>query len=108
MQYSQTLPGNQDTNLVTFTIKVNGIAISNQYQVESITVINEVNRIPAAKEIIYDGDAATQDFPVSNEDTFIPGAEIEILAGYDTNDQTIFKGIVVKHSIKIRNDNSPL
>ena len=108
MQYSQTLPGNQDTGLVTFTIKVNGEAVSNQFQVASISVINEVNRIPSAKVIIFDGDAAAQDFPASNEATFIPGAEIEILAGYNSNDEPIFKGIVVKHSIKIRNENSPL
>ena len=77
---SQTLPGTQNTDLVTFTLKVNGAAVSVQYQVASISISKEVNRIPTAKIIIYDGDAATQDFSVSNEETFIPGTEIEITA----------------------------
>jgi len=108
MPLSQSLPGTQNTDLVTFTIKVNGQSISGQYLVPSITVLKEVNRIPTARLMIYDGDAAAQDFSVSNEATFIPGTEIEILVGYHSNETSIFKGIILKHSLKIRNDQSPL
>src|ERR1700759_901710 len=99
---SQSLPGAQNTDLVTFTIKISGTAISTQYQVASIVVQNEVNRIPSARLILYDGDAAAQDFKVSNEATFVPGAEIEITAGYHSNETSIFSGIILKHSLKIR------
>lgn len=68
----------------------------------------EVNRIPSAKIMIYDGDPAAQDFPASNEDVFKPGAELEISAGYHTDETLLFKGIILRHSIKIRNDRSPL
>jgi Rhs element Vgr protein len=107
MPLSQTLPGTQQTDLVTFTLKVNGEAVSTQYQVASITISKEVNKIPFAKLMIYDGDAAAQDFSVSNEETFIPGTEIEITAGYRSDETSIFKGIILKHSLKIRNDRSP-
>jgi len=73
MSLSQSLPGPQNTDLITFTIKANGQPISGDYLVSSITVLKEVNRIPIARLQIYDGDAAAQDFSVSNEDTFVPG-----------------------------------
>ena len=103
-----TLPGSQKTDLVTFTIKINGEALGKQYQVQHILVANEINRIPQAKLAIFDGDAAAQDFSISNEDTFIPGAEIDIAIGYHSDESSVFSGIVVKHSLKIRNDQAPL
>lgn len=108
MPFSQTLPGDQKTALVTFTIKINGNAVGTQYQVASISIINEINRIPSAKVMIYDGDAAAQDFSISNESTFIPCSPIELWVGYDSDEQLIFSGIIIKHSLKIRNDSSPL
>lgn len=108
MPLSQTLPGTQQTDLVTFTIKADGQAISTQFQVASILVSKEVNRISFAKLAVYDGDAAAQDFKVSNEDTFKPGAEIEITAGYHSDETSIFKGIILRHSLKIRSNGSPL
>ena len=108
MPLSQSLPGTQITDLVTSTIKVGGTAVSTQYQVASIIVQNEVNRIPAAKIIIYDGDAAAQDFSVSNEATFVPGAEIEITVGYHSDETSIFSGIILRHSLKIRDHASPM
>lgn len=108
MPLSQTLPGTQITDLVTFTILINGNTISATYQVSSILISKEVNRIPFAKVMIFDGDAAAQDFPVSDEETFIPGAEIEIKVGYQSDESSLFNGIIVRHSIKIRNKKSPM
>lgn len=108
MALSQTLPGTQKTNLVTFTIKVSGQAISPTYQVASLLISNEVNRIPSARLAIHDGNAATQDFAISNEPTFIPGTPIEITVGYNSDESSLFSGIIVKHSLKIRGDSSTL
>jgi Rhs element Vgr protein len=41
-----------------------------------------------------------QEFDWSNQDLFVPGKEIEISAGYDSNNESVFKGIIVKHAIK--------
>jgi Rhs element Vgr protein len=108
MPLSQTLPGTQNTDLVTFTIKVNGTALGTKYQVVSMNFINEMNRIPMAKLVIYDGDVAKQDFPVSDEATLVPGATIEVTAGYHSDEATIFKGIILRHSLKARNNSSPV
>ena len=108
MALSQSLPGPQNIDLVTFTIKVNGVAIGTKYQVSSINLLKEINRIPSARLMVYDGDSAAQDFAISNEDTFKPGAEIEILIGYHSDEMSLFKGLILKHSLKIRNDRPPL
>ncbi|CAN5132665.1 hypothetical protein BH09BAC6_BH09BAC6_13540 [soil metagenome] len=108
MSLSQTLPGPQNTDLVTFTVKVDGTALGTKYQVVSMICNKEINRIPVAKLVIYDGDPAKQDFPVSNEATLVPGALIEIAVGYHSDEATIFKGLILRHSLKIRNSGSPV
>src|SRR5688572_28375740 len=104
-----TSNGTLTGGLVSFSIKIDGEAISKIYGVISIVVSKEINKISSANIIIQDGSASKQDFEISNEETFIPGKEIEILAGYRTDTTPIFKGIIIKHGIKIRpNGNSTL
>ncbi|AUD04888.1 type VI secretion system tip protein VgrG [Spirosoma pollinicola] len=102
MSAPRVLPIDQNTDVVTFTIKVNGTAISLTTGILSIVVSKEINRIPTARLTIQDGDVATNDFTVSNQETFAPGNEIEISAGYHSSEATIFKGIITRHGIKIR------
>jgi Rhs element Vgr protein len=93
---------------VSTTIKVSDNEIAATYQVISIATLKEINKIPYAKIVLLDGDAASQDFAASNESLFIPGNTFEILAGYHSDNETIFKGIIIKHAIKIRNSHSYL
>ncbi len=88
-------------NLVTFSIQIDGERIPDTVSVLSIVAHKEVNRIPTANVMLIDGDAAEQDFNWSNQDLFIPGKTIEIFTGYDSDDNSIFKGIIIKHAIKI-------
>ena len=87
---------------ISFTIKTGGKKIPETHQVFSIDVVKEINRIPTATIIIQDGDPATQEFPVTDGDDFIPGNEIEISLGYDGDDELVFKGIITKIGIKVR------
>lgn len=95
-------------DLITFKVMSGGTELPGKYGVKSIVVENEVNRIPYAHIVILDGSVPEQDFKLSNEDLLIPGKEIEITAGYHSEEETIFKGVVVKHNIKIRNGSSYL
>ena len=95
-----------NTGLVTFTVKIDGQAVSSEYRILQVDVMREVNRIPSAKLIIADGDPALQDFEVSSSAGFIPGKAIEIQAGYALSEETIFKGIIVKHGIKVSESQS--
>lgn len=97
-----------NTGLVTFTVKIDGQDVSSDYRILQVDVMREVNRIPSAKLIIADGDPALQDFEVSSSAGFIPGKAIEIQAGYALSEETIFKGIIVKHGIKVSDSQSSM
>lgn len=93
------------TGVVSVTIQSNGAAIADSIQIVSIEIFYAVNKIPHARIILLDGDMPNNDFPVSNADDFKPGAEITINAGYANQTATVFKGVVIKHGIKMDGDN---
>jgi Rhs element Vgr protein len=93
-------------SVVTFTILINGEPIQDSIGVKSIFVKKEVNRISYAQLSILDGSAAEEDFAISSGSSFLPGNEIEIQLGYNSGEQTVFKGIITKHGLKTRNNNS--
>jgi Rhs element Vgr protein len=72
----------------------------------SIVVDKSVNKIPYAQLIFRDGDPASENFSLSNQDFFIPGKNIEIKVGYHGDELTVFKGIVVKHGLKVKQNGS--
>lgn len=102
MTDNRIIPTPAPADLPTFQIIVDGEQISSEYSVASITVVKSVNKIPTASLTLFDGDASQEDFEVSNSDVFVPGNEIAILAGYHSDETTIFKGIITGHGIKIR------
>ncbi|MFD1163827.1 type VI secretion system tip protein VgrG [Hwangdonia seohaensis] len=108
MNNSRTIQTSKSPDLITFKVLVEGEELSKKYQVKHILVNKEVNRIASATITLIDGDAAKQDFELSNEDLLIPGKKIEITAGYHSDEETIFKGLVIKHNLKIRANSSLL
>ena len=102
MPQNRTIPTGNHPDIVTLTVKSGGSVIDSTIEVNMVSVVKEFGRIPAAKLVVLDGDPASETFSVSNRDIFIPGKEIEILSGYHAHESSIFKGIVVKNSIKIR------
>ena len=108
MTDASTILTQAETDLATFTILSNGQAISGEIGIESIYVVKSVNKIPTARINIIDGSVPLEDFEVSSGDLFIPGAELEIKAGYHSDEETIFKGIITKHAIQTKKDKPSL
>jgi len=108
---SRLLPDESPTGLATYTLKVNGQPLARRYGVLALNVSKELNRIPKASLTLLDGDPAGQEadgaFPVSNESTFLPGNELEIWLGLDGTEDLVFKGILVRHALRIRADRAP-
>lgn len=102
------IPTPATPDVCTFSLLVEGKEISGEFHVLSIAVTRELNRIPTATIQLKDGEAAKATFPASNTDHFIPGKKIEIQLGYRSQNDNVFKGIIVKHSIKIRKNESVL
>jgi Rhs element Vgr protein len=74
----------------------------------SVDIIKQVNKIPYAQIMISEGSASdTTAVAMSNAKCFEPGKEIEIALSSD-NSRKVFKGIVIKHSIKKTSENTIL
>lgn len=97
-----TIPNDSRGDVVSFAVSVNGSPMSDELQLVNIVVTHEVNRIPTARLIFRDGSAAEQTFPVSESDTFVPGNKIEIKLGHDQHNETVFKGVIVRQSLRAR------
>ena len=97
----QVIPTEVPADVKTFKILINGEEISDEYQIESILVYKEVNKLPFARLTIIDGNVSEQKFDISDSGEFDPGKVIEIQAGYKGDDQTIFIGVIVRQGVKI-------
>ncbi len=90
-------------SVVTYTLLSGGVRVSNDaYELLSIDIRRQVNRIPHASLLLLDGDAPKGRFPTSDAAYFEPGKMIEIKLRYEgeTQDATLFKGRVVRHGIE--------
>jgi Rhs element Vgr protein len=98
-------------SVVTPTILSAGKPMKPAYELLSIDISREVNRIPYAQLILLDGDAAKQQFSISDEPFFEPGKKIEIKLRYEGspgNEATVFKGLVVGHRVEAASHGSLL
>lgn len=102
MSAPQTVPSRGSKDVATTTILIGGTALPATVEVSAITVFKSINRIPFARVEILDGDPAAQNFPQSENELFAPGGEIEIKAGYRTQEDLIFKGVIVGQKIRLR------
>ncbi|NQD38313.1 type VI secretion system tip protein VgrG [Permianibacter sp. IMCC34836] len=90
-----------------FTVKASGTAVGREHQLLALSVVKAVNTISALRLVYQDGAASSSDFPLSNTDLFAPGKEVEVLAGAGGDPVSLFKGIVIKQSLKVREQSSP-
>ncbi|BCL33731.1 type VI secretion system tip protein VgrG [Nostoc sp. MS1] len=95
------IPQNAIYDVATFELLSDGKEITNTYTVLSVTVNHIVNRVPTARIVLRDGAADVETFAASEGPDLIPGKEVEIGLGYDGHNKTVFKGLIVKHSLKM-------
>jgi len=102
------IPTPATPDVCTVAILIDGAEIPGEFHLLSVAVTREVNRIPSAVVQFQDGEAAKATFAASSGDYFIPGKKIEIQLGYSSKNDSVFKGIIIKHSIKVRKNSSRL
>lgn len=96
------------TDLVTQKVLINGTALSTSVLLSRILVNKTFNKVSYAKIVFLDGSASDADFPLSDDDTYKPGNTVEIQLGYHGQTDTVFKGIIVKHAIKAKQNGASL
>jgi Rhs element Vgr protein len=100
MPAERTLP--IDAGLREFTVKVGGEAVPRERQLIAASVVTAANRIASARLVYADGSAAAGSFELASSPLFAPGATVEVLAGAGGAPALLFKGIVVRQSVKVR------
>lgn len=108
MSNASTIPTPATPDVCTVSVLVDGSEIPGSYHVLAVSVTRELNRIPTAVIQLRDGEASRSTFELSNSDHFVPGKKIDIQLGYRSQNESVFKGIVVKHGIKVRKSGSLL
>ncbi|MGC3939755.1 phage baseplate assembly protein V [Roseobacter sp. EG26] len=87
---------------LAITVKVDGSAIADEYQIASVNVDLGVGRIPEAQLVLTTGSIAENEFPASDGDDFKIGKDISIAAAYGSgSDQELFKGLIVSVRMRI-------
>lgn len=90
-----------------FKIFVNETEIPRSVVKTSVNVMKLINKISSAVIVFQDGSPAEEDFPLSNGELFIPGNKVTISAGDADQTVDVFTGIIIKQSLKIRNNRNP-
>jgi Rhs element Vgr protein len=99
---SLDLFGTTNRSVVLYKVFIEGTELSHSLPLRSIHVSKSFNKIASAKIFFQDGDPAERDFTLSNQDQFKPGNTIKIQLGGTTGQDTVFEGIIVRHTIKAR------
>lgn len=106
---SQLLPPlPEKTDVVSLEIQINGNAIPDNLEVTHVSVNRSFNRIPYAVIRILGTEVSNAQREISDMDILSPGNTISIKAGYYTQNETIFEGIIIRHALKINGKQAPV
>lgn len=92
------------SGIVNIEVTLDGTKVPEVMMVLEVEVVKEINKIPYAKILISDGNSGEQTFPQSDDAIFEPGKEVEIKISHDPSvtTQSIYKGILIEHGVKLR------
>lgn len=82
-------------------ITVDGSPLDDTVQILSVDIWLGVDRLPRARLVVSDGDAADATFAVSESASLIPGVAIAISLGYGSSLTKLFGGVIQRHSIEL-------
>jgi Rhs element Vgr protein len=96
------IPDTSTTGTVTYQILVGGNVANPVYELLSMVITRESNRVPSARLTFKDGDPSQKTFALSEQNDFIPGVSITIQLGHGGTNTQVFKGIIIRHAIRVK------
>lgn len=96
------LPISRPTDVITLTVKVNGVELPRAVALQGVEVVSQANRVPYARLRVGDGDAARGDYARSTGELFVPGNKVQVSAGYHGETEAIFDGVILTQRIVSR------
>ncbi len=101
------MPDKISSEILNTEILINGNSMDASYALVSIDITRALSSIGSA-ELVFAlsfGDG-TLDAGESND--FAPGSTLEIRAGYDSKNESLFKGIIVQQGLRMDKNQSPV
>ncbi|NRB51206.1 MAG: hypothetical protein HRU41_26275 [Saprospiraceae bacterium] len=93
-------PMSEGSDYVTLTVKLGGKPIDEKVPIVSVIVSNSINQIGTAElEFLLPHESGSIN-PFSLATDYAPGQEIEILLGYHTKENSVFKGIITAQQFR--------
>ncbi|MFT3826062.1 MAG: type VI secretion system tip protein VgrG [Chitinophagaceae bacterium] len=87
-------PTIDNKGFINVVVKINGEVQDAGFLIASVVVSYEINRIPYARVRVLEPGLDQNEYAVVDNDIIKPGNKIEIYAGYGTNAEPIFSGII--------------
>ena len=91
-----------DRGVIIKKVFINNAELSDTIPLRSFYISKSFNKVSFAKVFFHDGDPSRRDFLLSNDDKFKPGNDIKIQIGDTKGVDTVFEGIIVRHTIRAR------
>ncbi len=92
----------KNPDLVSIQVLIDDKEIPGTFPLLAVHIRKELNRIATARLAFFDGSSTDQKFVLSNSEFFVPGKKIQINLGYHSETEMIFKGIIIRHSVKAK------
>ena len=89
-----------------FSISVEGEVVPRSYQLLSVSVVLEANKIAYSRLAYKDGEASTGSFAIIDDGMFEHGKKVEIKTDEARNSTLLFAGIIVAQQITLRENKS--
>ena len=99
-------PQSESEDVIACRVLLAGSEPADTVEILEIEVQRAVGQLPSARVTLADGNVLSGDWPLADNDTCLPGTEIEIQAGYGDSLATIFKGLIVRMGVSIGDDNT--
>jgi len=96
------VPNTSLNNVVTYQVLINGQVANPSYELLSMLITREVNRVPSARLVFKDGDPSQSTFALSEANDFVPGTQVIVKLGRDGSNNQAFEGIIVRHAIRVK------
>lgn len=93
---------------LSYSLKIGSKTLKGESNVTSIVVNIDAQKVPSASISLVDGSPADADFTLSGSSDYDIGKEVTISLGYKEVVKQVFKGVIVKHSLRIKNNSSLL
>ncbi|MEM9819412.1 MAG: type VI secretion system tip protein VgrG [Bacteroidota bacterium] len=95
-----TSPINREMEILAIEVSSDGKVLDSTLSILSISINREVNKVGTAQICFFlENEEEDNTFGLSAQSDFNPGKVIEIKLGYDSDSASVFKGVILNHSI---------